>query len=91
MLRRLCHILAACKNLKSVSILGGSEFNNFDKVWETLPDGLTTLRISDGELSMTSPLQLDKLKELYINGSALADLCSNVTNKPDEVATVPPS
>ena len=74
-----------------MSILGGSEYYNFDKVWKTLPEGLTTLRILDGKLRMTSPLQLDKLKELCINGSALADLCNNIKNKPDEVATAPPS
>ena len=85
-LYRLCHILAACKKLTSVSISGQSADYRITQLWNIMPGGLTTVKISDGYLDLGPHLRLDKLGELSINGRAMADFCWNATKLLDKVA-----
>ena len=87
MLYRLCQILAACEKLTSVSILGESEDYDLTQLWKSLP-GLTTVKIPDGHLVLKPLLQMEKLRELSIDGDAVADLRNNAANKPDKVEPI---
>ena len=88
MLYRLCRILAACEKLTSVSISGES-YHKFKQLSKILPGGLTTLKILDGDLDLNRLLQMDKLRELWIDGNAIVTLRDNAADKPDKVAADP--
>ena len=108
MLYRIGHILGACGKLTSVTILGAygkltsvtiwAEEYRFGmaRLWDILPEGLTSVKISDGDMYRTQdlplrtqdlPLRLDKLRELHITGSASLRTCD--TSISDKVAAAP--
>ena len=88
-LHRLCHILAACEKLTSVSILGESKRYRPAPLWKILL-GLTTVTFSRGYLDLRLLLQLDKLRELCIEGNAGVHLYNpKDTISSHEVAAVP--
>ena len=71
-----------------MSIVGGSYDYDLAPLWKILP-GLTTVKFCDGELDLAAPLHLNKLRELCMDGIAVAELCENEMNKPDKVASAP--
>ena len=92
---RLWQIVAACEKLTSVSILGGCKFYGLAPSWKTFPRGLTSLKSSLNSsakhLELNLLLQLDKLRELCIDGNAIAEICFKAANRPDKVAAAPSS
>lgn len=87
-LYRLCRILASCEKLTSVSILGESADYDLNPLWKILP-GLRTVDLSQGQFNLDLLLQLDKLRELCIDGHALAELHDIAVSNSGKVATAP--
>lgn len=89
-LYRLCQVLAACEKLTSVSVSGENAQYSLTPFWKILPAGLTSLKISDRclDLDLDCLLQLDKLRELSINGYVMAAICRNPKDISNKVASL---